>query len=92
MFYPTTTVYVNYYLKADELGNKLVDVFDMPNTANGNFYNYIEKKNYRNSWNNTLDAFSSNLIDERDVYNVLHLDERRIKPSDVHKEETQPIN
>lgn len=86
LFYPTTTVYANYYMKADELGNKLVDVFDMPNTANGNFYDFIENKNYRSSWDNTLDEFSRYLADERDVYNVLHLDGGRIRPSDVNAE------
>lgn len=101
LFYPTTTVYVNYYVKADELGSKLVAVFDEPNTLNGNFYDYIEDFHYRNSWDDMLDGISDYLQDERDVFNVLHLDENRIRPemletvneetlADVQKEETQP--
>lgn len=103
LFYPTTTVYVNYYVKVDELGSKLVEVFDISGTVNGNFYDYLENENYRNSWDNTLEsAMSSYLYEERDVYNVLYLDEGRIKPSDIEvkdeppadtqKEETQPVS
>ena len=100
LFYPTTTVYVNYYLKVDELGNKLVAVFDMPNTFWGNFYDCIEDNNYRNSWDNILTSISSYLNGDRDVYNVLHLDEERIKPTDIkvqdaadtQKEDVPPVN
>lgn len=89
LFYPTTTIYVNYFVKADELGSKLVAVFDDPNTVNGNFYDHIEDVEYRNSWDNTLDDISISLNDERDVYNVLPLDGNRIRPSDIEvKDET----
>ena len=101
LFYPTTTVYVNYFVKADELGNKLVAVFDMPSVLGGNFYTLLNLEHYRNSWNDSLGEMSDYLNAERDVYNVLHLDKDRIKPTDVkshaevedtQKEETQPFN
>ena len=100
LFYPTTTVYVNYYVKADELGNKLVDVFDMSNFWGENFYASLNFEHYRNSWNDTLGDMDEYLYYERDVYNVLHLDKDRIKPTDIkakdvadtQKEETQPVN
>lgn len=99
LFYPTTTVYAKYYLKADELGMKLVEVFDKPDTFSGNFYDYLANIEYRNSWENNLNGITDYLYDERDAYNVLHLDKTRIRPDDIveetptntPKEETQPI-
>lgn len=92
LFYPTTTVYANYYVKADELGYKLVDVFDMPNTNLGNFYNYIEWENYRSDWDDMLEEFSDKLYGERDVYNVLHLDKDRIRPESLDSKEENVSN
>lgn len=82
LFYPPTTVYVSYYVKADELGSKLVAVFDAQ-TMSGNFYDCIEDKKYRNSWDNTLDKISDYLYGGRDVYNVLPLDKDRIRPDSL---------
>lgn len=78
LFYPTTTVYVNYYVKADELGSKLVAVFDATHIVSENFYEIIENYGYRNSYDNELGNISDYLCDERDVYNVLHLDAERL--------------
>jgi len=83
LFYPTTTLYVSWYIKADELGMKLVKVFDDPNTVLGNFYDYIENEEYRNSYDDMLDGITDYLHDERDVYNVMHLDSERIRPGSV---------
>lgn len=85
LFYPTTTLYVNWYVKADELGMKLVKVFDDPNTFVGNFYDYIEDEEYRNSYDDMLDGITDYLYDERDVYNVIHLDSNRIKPGSMEE-------
>ena len=82
LFYPTTTVYVNYYIKADELGSRLVEVFDDPTTFSGNFYDHIEDYGYRNDWDGVLNGISDYMYDERDVYNVLHLDQDRIRPKE----------
>lgn len=79
VFYPTTTVYANYYLKADEIGNELVAAFDTPGTFNGNFYNYIAAEAYRSDMKNMLKSFSNYLYEERDVYNVVQLDKNRIR-------------
>lgn len=93
LFYPTTTVYSKYYLKADELGMKLVEVFDMPGTFLGNFYDYIAGQDYRNSWENNLNGITDYLDDERDVYNIIHLDKSRIRPNALEKiEEATPTN
>lgn len=83
LFYPTTTVYANYYLKTDELGSKLVDVFDYPNTFKGNFYDYLENASYRSDWDNKLNDITSYLYDSRDVYDVQHLDKNRIRPRSI---------
>lgn len=92
LFYPTTTVYTHWYIKADELGMKLVDVFDDPDTLNGNFYDYIEDEDYRNSWDNTLDGITDYLYNERDVYNVIHLESNRIRPDAVATEADKPFD
>ena len=82
-FYPTTTTYVYWYIKADDLGSRLVEVFSIPDTINGNFYDYLEDNDYRNVWDNTIDGISDYMYDERDVYNVLHLKKDRIRPENV---------
>lgn len=92
LFYPTITVYANYYVKADELGSKLVDVFDDPNTFSGNFYEKIDEVIYRNDWDNKLGTFSRYLYGERDVYNVLHLDSTRIRPENLKESEETPAS
>lgn len=86
-FYPTTTTYVYWYIKADNLGERLIKVFDDPNTFNGNFYDYIEDKEYRNVWDNMLNGISDYMYDERDVYNLLRLEKDRIRPESVIVEE-----
>lgn len=82
LFYPTVTVYVNYYVKGDELGQKLIDAFDASEFWHINFYSEIELKNYRSDFKNMLEEVSDYLSYERDVYNVIALDKERLKPED----------
>lgn len=78
LFYPLATVYANYYVKADETGSKLVDAFNAESTF-GNFYSNLETVNYRSDYYGVLNEMSSYLYDERDVYNVIHLEEDRVR-------------
>jgi len=80
LFYPTITVYANYYIKADDIGSKLVAILDQDGTFLGNFYDYIAGELYRSDWRNVLSFSASYLYGERDVYNVLHLEKDRIRP------------
>ena len=83
LFYPTTTIYANYYVKADDLGSKLVANFERINGINESFYLYIARKGYRNYSYNILDGISDYLYNERNVYNILHLEEERIRPENI---------
>ena len=80
LFYPTTTVYYNYYIKVDEIGSRLIKHFE---DSDHNFYYELKLNDYRNDFYSNLDEITNFLYDERDVYNVLHLDADRIKPADL---------
>lgn len=84
LFYPTVTVYVDYYLKADELGYKLVEAFYEYTFWDGSFYDQIENYAYRNEVDSELDDFTGYLYHDRDAYNVLNLDSNRIRPESVN--------
>ena len=85
LFYPTVTVYVDYYIKADELGQKLVDAFYEENFWDGCFYDLIENYAYRNEVDSELGDFTSYLYHDRDAYNLLNLDVNRIRPENAMK-------
>lgn len=80
LFYPTVTVNANYYIKADELGQKLVAAFGVETFFEYDFYCHIANIRYRNNEDNTINTFSSGLAGVRDEYNVLHLENDRLRP------------
>lgn len=71
IFYPTQTVYFNYYVKGDELGNKVISAFEASTTFY-NFYSDLKKKYYRSHSHSELTEMSR-LYDERNVYNVIKI-------------------
>ena len=80
LFYPTVTVNANYYIKADELGQKLVAFFGVESFWESDFYCNIANIRYRNDEDNTINTFSNGLAGTRDEYNVLHLKADRLRP------------
>ena len=71
IFYPTQTVYFNYYVKGDELGNKVISAFD-DDTAFHDFYYDLNGDYYRSHSHSELTEMSR-LYDERNVYNVIKI-------------------
>lgn len=79
LFYPTVTIYVNYYVKGDELGQKLIDAFNAPEYWHSNFYTNIHIEKYRTDIQSVLGSISEYLSSDRDVYNVITLDKGRLR-------------
>lgn len=83
LFYPITTVYYNYYIKIDEIGSRLMKHFEDISSWGNGFYYDLKVYSYRNTFYSELNGITDRLFDERDVYNVLHLEPDRIRPSEI---------
>ena len=75
LFYPTTTVNFNYYVKAEtEIGKEVLEKID-----DGNFYKKLSKNRYRSkAYSEISDSSSINVFGLRNAYNVVevkHLEE-----------------
>lgn len=81
--YPTQTVYFNYYIKGDELGQQIIEAFD-ETSLSYDFYGELVKQCYRSSQVSTLTG-NSYVYDDRNVYNVVQIPE-------VKKSSTPPTS
>lgn len=86
LFYPLTTTYFYYYMAVDEIGNKLTPYFDEESNF-GNFYTYIANEYYRSHEVPEISVGLTYVYEERNAYNVVNLDFKRLKPSDVELSE-----
>lgn len=84
LFYPTITVYMNYYVKYDEVGRLLTKYYKNEGLA-GSFHNYMNGENYRTYEDSVLDDSRDYVHYERNEYNVLTLEKDRIKPNTAEK-------
>lgn len=75
-FYPTKTVYVNYYIKGDELGKQVIDTFDKENFWGLNFYSRLKANYYRSASYTELDG-SNEISGDGNVYNVATIPETK---------------
>lgn len=80
LLYPKTTVYMNYYIKYDEVGKKLKPYYNLTGFIGENFYAKLNGSLYRTPEDSVLGNISDYVYYERDTYNVLILDKNRIKP------------
>ena len=74
LFYPTKTVYFNYYLKTDELGSKILSSFDAVTSFDGSFYGNLVDEYYRSesfprisTSNGDYVGYDSNAFDVADI-------------------------
>lgn len=85
--YPTTTVYLNYYVKGDELGKQVIDQFENSSFFH-DFYNDLKGKCYRTVKYSKLGENTNNYIyGERDVYNVVKIPEKVKSSTDIVAED-----
>lgn len=82
--YPLNTVYFNYYVKGDEIGNQLISNFEKSDIwGNGSrFYSMLNLANYRSEQYSILKEISSYITGERDIYNVSKIPKNKIKTLD----------
>jgi len=67
LLYPIHTVYFNYYIKGNEIGNQVINHFEK-----SDFYRYLICNEYRNKFDSKITLNSNELIyGERNVYNVI---------------------
>lgn len=72
--YPTETLYFNYYLKADELGSRIIPFFDERDfTFWKTFYDKLY--NYRTDKKTTISSINGYIEDVRNVYNIVPITE-----------------
>lgn len=71
--YPKNTVYMNYYVKGNDLGQQLISVFEKKNLWNSSFYYYLHCEYYRTINNSAIDSFSGYVYDGRDEFNVVKI-------------------
>ncbi len=71
IFFPTVTVYLNYYIKRNELTNILISHFSDNNFfAGGSFYYVLVNEYYRNNEYLEIPTSVDYITGERNVYNV----------------------
>ena len=71
LLFPLNTVYFNYYVKGDELGNQIIDSFDETSFWN-DFYKALKRNYYRVSkYDGVFET--EYLYDERDIYDVVKI-------------------
>lgn len=85
-YFPTTTVYLNYYVKGDELGKQVIAKFEKE-TFFHNFYEQLKYESYRSVKYSKLGETSSYVYDERDVYNVVKIPEKVESSTDIVTED-----
>ena len=75
--YPTETVYFNYYMKTDEVGNKILPTLNKENNASymADFYYYLNENLYRSMDYLAINEDLRIISDERDVYNIVNIPE-----------------
>lgn len=73
--YPTKTVYVNYYVKGDELGKQVIEAFDKTSFLY-DFYRTLATEYYRNDAQTELND-NSNILGDGSVFNVARIPEKR---------------
>lgn len=75
ILYPTATVYFNYYVKGDDLGNSVISAFET-----SKFYSKLhDTTSYRSTQNSNIYINSRNYIeDERNVFNVIKIPANKI--------------
>jgi len=74
LLFPTKTVYLNYYVKGDELGNQVIKSFDKTSFWY-DFYYVLKSEYYRSTKISELSHQLSNVYSETDVYNVAKIPE-----------------
>lgn len=87
-YYPTNTVYFNYYIKGDETGQEIIDFLDEIEDGflnDTDFYYRLSEKRYRSVKYSDLKYTSDNTNYERDVYNV-------VKIPETEEIATNPVN
>ena len=67
VLYPINTVYFNYYIKGNELGEKLIN-----EAEESNFYKLLNKSNYRNDYTSDV-KLKDAVFGARDEYNVVDI-------------------
>ncbi len=71
IFFPTITVYFNYYIKRNELTNILISHFsDNKFFSGGSFYYVLANKCYRNNGYSEISTSIDGAYGERNVYNL----------------------
>lgn len=83
--YPTKTVYANYYVKGDELGEKVIEAFG------DSFYKNLKKEYYRNNTYFELSA-DNYIYGVGDVFNVARIPENREFATTPTNPETNPTS
>lgn len=74
LLFPTKTVYLNYYVKGDELGNQVINAFDKTSFWY-DFYDALKSDFYRSTKKSELSVDTINIYDETNVYNVAKIPE-----------------
>ena len=80
LFYPTTTTYLNYYIKCDEIGSKIKSCFNEDGFWCSTFYSKLAGNDFRSVEYPKLETISDYVYYEKDSYNGLVLDYERLKP------------
>lgn len=73
LYYPINTVYFNYYIKGDEIGNQVINALEYYKKSGWVTYDpshNLAKKRYRNAKYSDLKVLSEYASYERDIFNV----------------------
>lgn len=75
ILYPTVTVYFNYYIKGDDLGNNIISAFE-----SSKFYSKLKNESYRSTKDSNINLNSNRdfIYGRRNVYNVIKIPDNKI--------------
>lgn len=71
--YPQYTVYMNFYVKGNDLGKQVISAFETNDFLYGSFYYKLKNEYYRTVNNSKLGTIYSNIYDGRDEFNVVKI-------------------
>lgn len=70
--YPIKTIYVNYYIKGDELGTQVIEAFEKENFWGNTFYTYLQSSYFRNAFYTELNG-SDSVYGDDNIFNIANI-------------------